>query len=233
MADKKEKLRGVPAQLILIDEAYDITEEVHKQHNSMAKPVVEKVEPMPYPTSRIFDGDGERTSFRPENILASKEKLELVAAINQAMSLTSMIEEDWLENFRNVWLCEFTAEMARDRDRFNEIVGIYKEYYDKSEQLDRDYPHGPALRRHGGVTLNHDLPNLFAERNRKEHAKKLRVLFEDRKSKLNYWATTSPTAEKDGKIFGKSDLKSAAQQGLQLHESSMPPCPCGNCKAYR
>ena len=232
--DKKEKLRGVPAQMTFLDEAKDITEEFHKQHASMARPIVDKVEPMPMPTSRLFDDDNNRIgSLRPENILVSKEKLELVDAINRAKSLTEMIEEDWLKNFKNVWLCQFTEEMARDRDRYNEIVYIYKEYYDKSEQLDRDYPHGPALRRHGGVTLMTDRPSLVARSMRKEHADKLRVLIADRKHKLLYWITTSPTEEEDAKMFGKRDLKAAAMEGLRMHEDSMPPCPCEHCSSYR
>ena len=68
---------------------------------------------------------------------------------------------------------------------------------------------------------------------RKEHADKLRVLLEDRKHKLLYWITTSPTEEEDAKMFGKRDLKAAAMEGLRMHEDSMPPCPCEHCGSYR
>ena len=119
-----------------------------------------------------------RPSFRPDDILASPEKRELVGHINDAA--------------------------------FNAAVGIWKDYYDGAEAVDRQFMHGPA---------RHSDKAVYVPAPRPEQRRWIRGLIRNR----------------DDRLRGvPADInRQAKAYAMDLHVVGLKLCDCRYCKENR
>jgi hypothetical protein len=115
---------------------------------------------------------------------------------------------------------QFCEQIQEWQDRWENVIAIYKEYYDLAEAIDRCYPHTPSP--HSPTSV---YPAPTWRWLRKQHHDKIRALIKIRIHKLKQVGLDT--------LSNEGDRRSAAQEGLRRHEAELKPCDCSSCERYR